>query len=609
MSFRPLDTTTWTKFQEAAKSHRDLEMAKSVLSPGMDLNSSMGITGTPLCAAIEAGALELVQKLLLLGCDVNKNNEDGESPLSLAIRKKNVTMIILLIEAGSNVSNDQSKLGDLPLCDAVRFNWFSVVEKLLEFGAEVNALNYDCDSALHLSVSLGHRKMTGLLLAHGADPLAYNNNGESSVHVAAMMGDFRAIETIVRFAKTHQDLDASLSSSKNERCPLAAKYLDHKQGLTGRTSLHIGVTNSCVEIVEYLIKAGCNVNACSNDGETPLSLACCDSNSYLVKLLVEAGCNVNAPAFDRMHLRFRTLSSKTYPLLIAVCKGSLPIFKCLIEAGADINSVNEKENSSLSIALRLICTDIVDYILNVGREKGLDLKTIIKKKHGRNPLLDVVNLGYDAPSVAEKLIDLGCPLDCSGRNNYMSPLHAAVEQECLDLMRTLLSHGADMRLYDRDGHMPLHLCAIYGLEGPLQVLLENGADVNWRAEDGDCSLVLAIANCNSHIIELLVRGGHRLPVYPFLEEVEMCEELKVSDICNVQDLVELLLHVELEKEEPELFQLMKSMSRLPASLAQHSTRAIRNYFVTRQIPLNKIEQVVLPSSLKSMIQMKDFLEI
>jgi ankyrin repeat protein len=604
MVSRPLDSATWAKLQEHKK---DLQVTKSLLQPGMDLNLSMGIKGTPLCCAIEASARDVVTHLIELGCDININNDDGESPLSLAFRKKNIPIINLLIEAGCVVSNEQSKLGDLPLCDAVRFNWPAIVKKLLECGAKVNAQNHDYDTALHLSVSLGHGQITQILLSHSADPLAYNNNGEASVHVAALMGDLKSIQMIVDFAKsTGKDGsgDASTSQSENDKCLVALKYLDHRQRLTGQTLLHIAVTNSCVEMAEYLIKSGCDVNACSNDRETPLSLACCDCNSYLVRLLVEAKCNVNAPAFDLMYLRFRTLSSKTYPLLIAVCKGSLPIFKCLVENGADINCVNEKENSSLSIALRLICRDIIDYILEVGKEKGLNLKKIINKNQGRNPLLDVVNLDNDSSSIAEKIIKLGCPLDCSGRNNHMSPLHAAVEQECLDLMRTLLRHGANLKLCDREGHMPIHLCAIYDLDEALGVLLEHGADVNWTAQDGDSCLILAIANGNAGIAKLLVKAGHRLPVYPFLEADEMCDELKVSEICNVCDFE---LFYDLEEDEPELFQLMKSLCRNPPSLAQLSVRTIRNYFVSKRIPLRRIEEVNLPSALKSMIlSMKDF---
>ena len=65
-----------------------------------------------------------------------------------------------------------------------------------------------------------------------------------------------------------------------------------------------------------------------------------------------------------------------------------------------------------------------------------------------------------------------------------------------DVVRLLLSHGADVNKSGADSFNPLHCCAIFpeqSSRGPLiQLLLDAGADVNAKTSDGETPLAIAL---------------------------------------------------------------------------------------------------------------------
>ena len=95
----------------------------------------------------------------------------------------------------------------------------------------------------------------------------------------------------------------------------------------------------------------------------------------------------------------------------------------------------------------------------------------------------------------------------------------------LDVVRLLLSHGADINKSERDSYTPLHCCAIYpeqSSRGPLiQLLLDAGADVNAKTNDGETALAIALdlsvwrnyndgARASLDMITRLLRAGAAL---------------------------------------------------------------------------------------------------
>ena len=87
------------------------------------------------------------------------------------------------------------------------------------------------------------------------------------------------------------------------------------------------------------------------------------------------------------------------------------------------------------------------------------------------------------------------------------PLHEAVKQKDLRLVRHLLAEGYAVNMPDIEGFIPLHLAAREGYEEIAQLLLENGANPNEHDYEGYSPMCLAAWRGHIHIIKLLLAWG------------------------------------------------------------------------------------------------------
>jgi len=65
----------------------------------------------------------------------------------------------------------------------------------------------------------------------------------------------------------------------------------------GRTPLHIAANHGNIQLIEFLVNLGANLNAIDNGGNTPLLQIDCFDNT-VVKILLEYGANPNIENAD-----------------------------------------------------------------------------------------------------------------------------------------------------------------------------------------------------------------------------------------------------------------------------------------------------------------------
>lgn len=128
------------------------------------------------------------------------------------------------------------------------------------------------------------------------------------------------------------------------------------------TALHIASNNSALEIIEYLLGKGADIERVSIYGK-PLNWAVGSNHTQAALLLLEKGANPNGD----------TTGPFPAPLILAVDFGNTELYERLIEKGADLHIKDPKGYSLLHLAAEKGNLELVKFL--VGR--GLDPNYVV----------------------------------------------------------------------------------------------------------------------------------------------------------------------------------------------------------------------------------------
>ncbi len=140
---------------------------------------------------------------------------------------------------------------ECPLCKPAKNGDIAEVKRLLDGGANPNAVSYDgFSTALMYATFFGHAEIAKILLSAGANPNAAIINGETVLILATIKGH-------AEIAKMLFSAGANLDLADNN----------------GVTALMIATEKGHAEFVKVLLESGANPNAVDNDGWTALEIA------------------------------------------------------------------------------------------------------------------------------------------------------------------------------------------------------------------------------------------------------------------------------------------------------------------------------------------------
>lgn len=133
---------------------------------------------TPLFMASRKGHLEVSRILLQFGADANARDLNGRTPLHLAVQSGCLDIIQFLLEHGAD-ANAQDKYNRTPLHPNHTYLGFwnpKISEVLLKRGMDPNARDKHGQTLLYSALARGHLESAQVLLEHGADVNALDNN-------------------------------------------------------------------------------------------------------------------------------------------------------------------------------------------------------------------------------------------------------------------------------------------------------------------------------------------------------------------------------------------------------------------------------------------------
>ncbi|NOZ20709.1 MAG: hypothetical protein GXP25_06425 [Planctomycetes bacterium] len=102
---------------------------------------------------------------------------------------------------------------------------------------------------------------------------------------------------------------------------------------------------------------------------------------------------------------------------------------------------------------------------------------------------------------------LGGPQNVEGANAPLAPASQTPPDRFRQVARALIEHGADVNAKDEEGGTPLHRAAAIGLKKMVDFLLAAGADVKAKRTDGCTPLHAAARGGHAEVASLLIEKG------------------------------------------------------------------------------------------------------
>ncbi|WP_421867010.1 ankyrin repeat domain-containing protein [Motiliproteus sp.] len=308
--------------------------------------------------------------------------------------------------------------------------------------------------------------------------------------------------------------------------------LDGKDG-RGKSLLHVFAASGNLEVVDYLLDRRAPLEAKDADGKTPLAEAVRLGQRDTVERLISAGADITTRDRQGNGLLLQAANAKNIQIADFLLDRGLPInqqnnrgdtalsrfastrkwtaVRLLIERGAD---ANVPFNNDLTVA-QLIATSP-----QLGLEDLLEGKKVDINRPGRSgytPMFQAIR-AVDLKQI-DRLLALGADvnmLDSKGtapmlvlaeRNPNKYPDYAEVVQR-------VLKEGAEINvLTDGSNQNAVLLAARRGYEEGVEILLENGADINFgqqRSKRQTDLLTALIRQGKDSLALLFVRHDARL---------------------------------------------------------------------------------------------------
>ncbi|CAH3185894.1 unnamed protein product, partial [Porites evermanni] len=242
---------------------------------------------------------------------------------------------------------------------------------------------------------------------------------------------------------------------------------------------------------------------------------------------------------------------------------SCDVLNCLIENGADVNVRTEYSKCTpLMIATHIKNLNAVEFLLKHGAI--VDLRDKLNKSslhYGVESLRASHSSDTSFDDVVNCLLNHGADINAPMNGKYTLLMSASSFHQ-VELVNFLLEQGANVLLKDEDGNTALHFaCGIWSSAScacdVLNCLTENGADINAIRNDNSTPLMLASSGGYVDQVTFLIKHGanvhlqdkngdtalhHAAPnMNNWLEIVCALTAAGASHMCNNQGLTPLLV--------------------------------------------------------------------
>lgn len=488
----------------------NLQEFRKLIRSGAKIDETLPDGTTLLMTASQNGHVAIAKELIALGIDVNKRQSETFTALIFAVILGHENIVKLLVSSGADVnaghsmpSSRGSSGGQTALTVAAARKNISMCKLLIKLGADVNVVTEAGYTALMWSLAGTHDgDCAKLLLQAGADP---DPDAVPSPSVS-----FATLTSPLILAATNGVTDIVKELiRRNVR-------LDKTDG-NGCTALKQAAHGGHVDIVLALTKAGASVEVADHEGWTALMSAASKGRLKISKVLINAGANVAAVANSGETALAQSVGSRSDGLALSALRDLNQMLGREADDGSGVMETIDLADDALKLTNILLKTGANPNVeldgkslLEIAIQGGDEELVKLLKKHGAIEVDKTSELGVDEHKKLEPPeLELEHVWDEQGEELLDAVLDCNFKP-----VAEILDNGANIDYVNSEGKTALSI-AINGLNekgitrqmrrGLREIadyLLRRGANVNvpgcdptplgWAACAGDIFLVKAL---------------------------------------------------------------------------------------------------------------------
>lgn len=314
--------------------------------------------------AVYNGNIKLILKAIELGAKINALNNSNQTPLHMAVDRKNPAAVTVLLKHGAAQGiADVEK--DTPIVKCIRRGYLNILKSFVQMNADLKCTGHYPASLLHLALHCGHIDMVEVLLSAGEDVNERDNEGHTPIQVAVVKGHSDVVRLMAKngadiFVKDLRKSNLLHLAVKSESLEVLQTLLNiglnlNARDVEGSTPLHLALSLQIVDISLFLINHSEDLEVADIDGYTPLHLIAKSAvlTQKLISLILQKIARID----------LKTFNGDT-ALHCAAMSGNLEAAKLLIRNGADVLSTNRDGYTPLDIAVQCVRSNEIPQLLD-----------------------------------------------------------------------------------------------------------------------------------------------------------------------------------------------------------------------------------------------------
>lgn len=298
-----------TPLHVAVIDHCDMEIIKTLVENNAYINERNMEGNTPLLEAVSKEYTDAAVYLLKKGANPNSPNKGQQSPLLLAVFRRNMTLISQLVKHKADINYQPCA----PILAALLRNDVEIVKYLIEQKCRLDFVDHHGIAPIIAAFVSGNRDFINMILDRLPRIVCYRYAVISYLSLPIVMNDMDLFMKMLKKCDVNQ----------------LGEYFG--------TALNAAAQYNFTKFAEILIENGADVNLEDENGYSPLFHACRNDSVDVLRLLLDKGANMNAKIEDNM-------SALHYCGLMNSCK----CIELLIERGANIEARSDKNMSVLA---------------------------------------------------------------------------------------------------------------------------------------------------------------------------------------------------------------------------------------------------------------------